>query len=144
MCLYPDVLVEEREAFINTLQEEDPGSKTKQSLRQATLLQRNEEKAKQLFDDLIAKKTGHSVREALYVFLGFNSRYNEFNRKLVFDEYFNVVEKVYEHGQFYFKYFNWYMTPIAVTLEECLELEKGFKALLERVDPLKTQLHNAA
>ena len=107
-------------------------------------MQRNEEKAKQLFNDLIEKKTDHSVREALYVFLGFNSRYIEFNRKLVFDEYFKVVEKVYEHGQFYFKYFNWYMTPTALTLEECLELEKGFKALLERVDPLKTQLHNAA
>ena len=70
----------------------------------------------------------------MYVFAGFNSRYIEFNRKLVFNEYFNVVEKVYEHGQFYFKYFDWYMTPIALTLEECEELEKKYKALLERVD----------
>jgi len=60
----------------------------------------------------------NSVSESRYVFLGFNNRYREFGRKYLLENYFKSLDTINSYGQFYLKYFDWYMTPICVSLEE--------------------------
>ncbi len=104
---------------------------------------RDEEKVKAKFEQIVANSMGLSKKQSAQVFIGFNSRYIEFNRKYVLNQYFNIIEKIYDHGQFYFKYFNWYMTPTAINLEELEFLQKGYTELLATTDEKKNQLIRA-
>jgi len=50
--------------------------------------------------------------------MAFNERLFEINHKILLNNYCDSLLKVYEHGQFYFKYFNHYMAPQCSSLVE--------------------------
>merc|ERR1712196_676706 len=120
------LMQKERDAFIKETSEMDPGSVKKQSLRNEILMISTEEEALAVFDEIVNKKRDLSIANYAYIFLGFNNRFREFNRKLVLEKYFDIVEQVYEHGEFYFKYFNYYMLPKTNRVEEVEYMINGY------------------
>jgi len=117
--------------------EKDPSMKKKKALLFKTLLIREEEEVKKTYKWIVKKEHDLAIRYVFYAFIGLNNRHNEFNRKYIMNNFLDDIIGVYEFGQFYFKYFCFYLTPKAVTLEEVIEIEGKVKELLPKIDPQK-------
>jgi len=142
MCAFPDILQFERNAFIADVQKRDPEKVIKQSLRQEMLLKNSQEDIEAAWEMIRTKSKDISIANYSWIFLGFNTR-RDINRKMLLTGFFDIVDEIYAHGEFYFKYFNWYMTPKAVNVEEITELIANYEAVLERTDKSQSQLIRA-
>ena len=119
--------------FAAKLKKEDPGSVANQKIRETILKMTDPGDLKELYQKMLEndlEPLASSIAEMRWAFLGLNVRLKEANRKLVLEGYLGSVTKMSAHGQFFFKYFDWYMTPIAVNLEELNYLKTGLEKLL--------------